>query len=199
MVRGKTLTQNWMTFCLGAIAFPLSAVAPSLASETPSTTVAPIPPALTTGLMGMAEPELPPLGEVSKYLPGSLTRLVLDLSDRRLYVYVGEQAVANYPVAIGKPGWETNPGSYEVINMEVDPIFKSFKTGRLINPGPDNPLGPRWIGFWTDGKTQMGFHGTNEPELIGQAVSHGCVRMLNKDVIALYEKVALGTTVTVKP
>ena len=107
--------------------------------------------------------------------------------------------VAKYPIAVGKPGWETPIGGFTVINKEEDPIFKSFKTGIIIEPGPDNPLGVRWIGIWTDGKTQLGFHGTDQPELIGKAVSHGCMRMHNKDVIALYKYVAIGTVVQVDP
>lgn len=195
MVRGKLFIQSLIQLSLTAVALPVMSQTVLALESTPqiSATLSP------TSLLQIGEPELPPLGEASKYLPGSLMHLVLDLSDRRVYVYQGDQVIANYPVAVGKPGWETRPGTYEVINMEIDPIFKSFKTGRLIQPGPDNPLGPRWIGFWTDGKTQMGFHGTNEPELIGQAVSHGCVRMHNQDVIALYEKVGVGIPVTVKP
>lgn len=90
-------------------------------------------------------------------------------------------------------------GTYRVYEQEIDPTFKSFKTGKIIPPGSDNPLGPRWIGIWTDGKTRLGFHGTNQPELIGKAVSHGCIRMHNLDVLSLYEKVKIGTVVTVQP
>lgn len=160
------------------------------------------------GGFSIREPKLPPLGESGTFIPNetlystnvtSETHLVLKLRDRRVYVYQGEKIQASYPVAIGKAGWETPTGTFEVFLMEKNPIFKSFKTGNIIEPGPDNPLGARWIGFWTNGKIQIGFHGTNEPELIGQAVSHGCVRMRNEDVIALYEQVGLGTKVTVKP
>ncbi len=158
--------------------------------------------------VSIREPKLPPLGEAVTFIPDealssanvtSETRLVLKLGDRRVYVYQGDNIKASYPVAIGKADWETPTGTFEVFLMEKDPIFKSFKTGNIIEPGPDNPLGARWIGFWTNGKIQIGFHGTNEPELIGQAVSHGCVRMRNEDVIALYEQVGLGTKVIVKP
>lgn len=151
----------------------------------------------------LKNPLLPPIGDAAVYLPSDADalglHLVVRLSDRRVYLYKGDQRIASYPIAIGKPGWETPVGTYKVLSMEKNPIFKSFKSGRTINPGPDNPLGVRWIGIWTDGKTQLGFHGTNQPELIGQAVSHGCIRMYNKDVVALYEQVALGVTVTVKP
>ncbi|MBW4670577.1 MAG: L,D-transpeptidase [Cyanomargarita calcarea GSE-NOS-MK-12-04C] len=125
--------------------------------------------------------------------------LVVKRGKRRVYVYQGNIVLASYPVAVGKKGWETPLGNFHVFNMEVDPIFKSFRTGQIIAPGPSNPLGVRWIGFWTDGKTQRGFHGTNQDQLIGQAVSHSCIRMLNKDVIALYNYVNVGTLVTIEP
>jgi hypothetical protein len=66
-------------------------------------------------------------------------------------------------------------------------------------PGPENPLGARWIGFWTDGNNAIGFHGTPHEHLIGQAVSHGCVRMRNTDVIELYERIRVGAQVIVQP
>jgi hypothetical protein len=144
--------------------------------------------------------QIPALGEAEKYLPGQTpVHLVLRLGERRVYVYKGDEELASYPVAVGKEGWETPTGNFQVFNMEVDPIFLSLWTGNKIGPGPDNPLGPRWVGFWTDGKTQVGFHGTNNPDSIGHAVSHGCVRMFNKDVLALYEKVEVGTQVIVEP
>jgi lipoprotein-anchoring transpeptidase ErfK/SrfK len=149
----------------------------------------------------LLKPELPPLGESTNYLPElkPSTYLVVKLSKRRVYVYRNDNVQASYPIAIGKAGWETPTGDFQVINKELNPIFKSFKSGRVIQPGPDNPLGVRWIGIWTDGKTQLGFHGTNEPELIGQAISHGCIRMHNQDVINLFEQIEIGTPVVVKP
>jgi hypothetical protein len=150
--------------------------------------------------LALKNPELPPLGGADLYLPGEPgVALIVRLSKRRVYVYQGDKELASYPVAVGKSGWQTPIGTYQVFEKELNPIFKSFKSGRIVPPGPLNPLGVRWIGIWTDGKTRLGFHGTNEPELIGQAVSHGCIRMLNKDVTALYEKVRVGTPVTVKP
>jgi L,D-transpeptidase ErfK/SrfK len=150
---------------------------------------------------------LPSLGDAGPYLPevapaedeSKMVKLVLKRSERRVYVYEGEKVVSSYRVAVGKAGWETPLGTFKVLSMEENPIFKSFKSGRIIEPGPDNPLGVRWIGIWTNGKTQLGFHGTNEPELIGQAVSHGCIRMHNKDVTKLYNQVKEGTVVTVVP
>jgi lipoprotein-anchoring transpeptidase ErfK/SrfK len=144
---------------------------------------------------GSSLPEVPPTPEAVT----NTVRLILKRSERRVYVYEGEKVISSYRVAVGKSGWETPLGTFKVLTMEHNPIFKSFKTGNIIEPGPDNPLGVRWIGIWTNGKTQLGFHGTDQPELIGQAVSHGCIRMHNKDVTKLYDQVTEGTVVTIVP
>jgi lipoprotein-anchoring transpeptidase ErfK/SrfK len=125
--------------------------------------------------------------------------LVIDLSDRRVYVSRDQQVVSSYPVAIGQAGWETPSGSFQVLEMQRDPKWQHPITGEVIPVGAANPLGKRWIGFLYEGLTHIGFHGTNQEELIGQAVSHGCVRMRNRDVVALYDQIALGTSVTVRP
>ncbi|WP_225938205.1 L,D-transpeptidase [Leptothermofonsia sichuanensis] len=124
--------------------------------------------------------------------------LVVNLSDRRVYVYEGKDLKVSYPLAVGQEGWETPTGSFEVIEMQKRPKWLHPITREVVPPGPDNPLGERWIGFWADERTHIGFHGTNQEDLIGQAVSHGCLRMRNRDVIALYEKVSEGTPVFVR-
>ncbi len=125
--------------------------------------------------------------------------LVIRLSDRRVYLYQGQQLLTSYPIAIGREGWETPTGQYQVIQMVQDPVWQHPFTGELVLPGPENPLGTRWIAFWTDGTNYIGFHGTPHEETVGQAISHGCVRMFNQDVLALFEQVQLGTPVTVEP
>ena len=126
-------------------------------------------------------------------------RLRLSLSDRKVYVYRGETLETSYPVAIGRPGWETPTGEYEVYSQLVDPGWTNPLDGSVMTPGPDNPLGERWIAFWTDGVNEIGFHGTPNRDSVGQAASHGCIRMYNEDVRELYEVVALGTPVVVEP
>ncbi len=142
-----------------------------------------------------AKPETP---QVS---PKTLeTRLILKLKERRVYVYQDKQVLASYPVAVGKKGWETPKGNFQVMQLVRNPKWEHpWKKGVIIPAGPNNPLGERWIGFWTDGKNSIGFHGTQAENLIGQAVSHGCVRMRNRDVVALFEKVQIGTPVIVQP
>ena len=123
--------------------------------------------------------------------------LVLNLRQRRVYVYKGGKIIAKYPVAIGKKGWETPVGEWQVMEKVKNPGWTNFKTGEVMRPGQENPLGVRWIGFWTDGEDVIGFHGTPNIKSIGTAASHGCVRMYNRDVRALYPLVKVGTTVKV--
>lgn len=154
-------------------------------------------------------PDLPPLEPI---LPvTNEVRLELSLSQRRLTVYQGEQELKRYPVAIGRPGWETPIGDFEVVRMVKYPVWvfpeiidpqtgrTHASAGSVVPPGPENPLGERWIGFTTSGRSAIGFHGTPNPESIGQAASHGCVRMYNQDVRELFDLVQIGTPVVVRP
>ncbi|WP_416378764.1 L,D-transpeptidase [Cyanobacterium sp. uoEpiScrs1] len=127
------------------------------------------------------------------------TRLVLKLKERRVYAYQDDRLLASYRVAIGKKGWETPQGKFEITQMVKNPKWENPWNGRISAPGPNSPLGERWIGFWTDGKDSIGFHGTPGEHLMGQAVSHGCVRMKNADVRALFELVDKGILVIVQP
>lgn len=135
------------------------------------------------------------------------THLVLRLGERRLYLMDGDPArpLRSFPIAVGREGLETPVGRFQVEEMVEHPEFlKIDKTGPLrvvgrIPPGPDNPLGQRWIGFAHGDGWTVGIHGTPHPELLGRAVSHGCVRMRNEDVVHVYERVRLGTVVIVEP
>ncbi len=128
----------------------------------------------------------------------SLVRLVLSLEERSLAVSTPE-ATVRYDVAVGQDAWQTPTGSFTVMSKLENPAWQHPITKEEIPPGLDNPLGDRWIGFWTDGEAQIGFHGTNQEDLIGEAVSHGCVRMRNEDVKALYDLVEIGTSVEIIP
>ncbi len=124
--------------------------------------------------------------------------LLLKLGERRVYVYRGQKLLNKYPVAVGKKKWETPQGNWKVELMLKNPGWTNFKTGEQLAPGPDNPLGERWIGFWNDGKDEIGFHGTTNLSSIGKAASHGCVRMSNRNVKEMYRLVKVGTVVRVR-
>jgi len=127
------------------------------------------------------------------------TRLVVDLSDRHVYVYRADRLQTRYPVAVGKAGWETPTGVFKVSHMQRNPGWRHPITKEVVPAGPKNPLGAFWIGFWSNGRHAIGFHGTNQDRSIGQAISHGCLRMHNRDIAALYNQVVEGTPVEVRP
>ena len=130
--------------------------------------------------------------------------LVIRLSERRLYVVddVPHTPDESFPIAVGREGLETPIGEFRVEEMIENPEFEKIASGVLIEripPGPRNPLGARWIGFAHGPGWTIGIHGTPMPDLLGRAVSKGCVRMQNADVIGLYDRVQIGTPVRVEP
>ncbi|MGC1307850.1 MAG: L,D-transpeptidase [Phormidesmis sp.] len=148
----------------------------------------------------VSEPDAPAsAAEAESAAEEQAIRLLLRLSERKVYVYRGETLETSYPVAIGRAGWETPVGEYEVFSQIVDPGWTNPLTDEVMPPGPQNPLGERWMGFWTDGTNVIGFHGTPNRKSVGTAASHGCVRMYNEHVRELYELVSLGTPVVVEP
>ncbi len=208
MVQGEILLLKFMRLTVSTVAVLLSMSSLAWGTSVPTEVSVGNRAIPDLEWLPVLDPDLPPLGEYSKFLPLEelypesttvTTQLVIRLSERRVYVYRNDRVQTSYPIAVGKEGWETPTGQYEVMQMQRNPIWEHPWTGELVYPGPDNPLGSRWIGFWTDGKDLIGFHGTPNEELIGEAVSHGCVRMRNQDILSLYAQVELGTPVTVEP
>ena len=135
---------------------------------------------------------------LNKAIAAISSQLVVDLSDAQVYLYGKEQILSSYPVAVGKPGWETPTGSFQILHKQHNPVWRQPITGDLIPTGPNNPLGSRWISFWSDGTNQIGFHGTNDEQLVGKNVSHGCLRMRNTDIEELYDQINVGTPIIVQ-
>lgn len=204
MVREKSFLKH-----LTAVIFGTTVLVAGLTKQTPALSVQhqnPIP--LAPSPIKLLTPNLPkfatsnpfrqPNNQLSEPIENNL-RVVIKLNQRRVYLYQNQQLKTSYPIAVGREGWETPVGEYQVIEMISQPAWEHPFTGEIIPPGPDNPLGERWIGFWTDGKNYIGFHGTPNTETVGQAASHGCIRMFNQDVLALFQKVKIGTPVIVEP
>jgi len=140
------------------------------------------------------------INNIPSNLNTQLNRLELSLSRREVTLYQNNIPIKTYPVAVGRAGWETPKGNFQILQMRQNPKWINPMTGEAILGGdPENPLGRRWIGFWTNGQNWVGFHGTPDPSSIGKAVSHGCVRMYNKDIEELFAKVSPGTPVKVVP
>jgi len=122
---------------------------------------------------------------------GEGTVIYVDISLCRATLFVEGEPVKTWPVAVGKPSTPSPPGAYKIIRLKEDPIW-SWE-GRRYPPGdPDNGLGTRWVGI---NLPTYGMHGTNEPDSIGSAVSHGCVRSSNADIEEVFEHLSLGDTV----
>lgn len=150
---------------------------------------------------------LPEPPAVAAPAPLPAVYLLLRVGERRIYLMDDDPRtpVESFPVAVGREGHETPIGRFQVEEMVEHPTFPVFDPNdrtrliREIPPGPTNPLGQRWIGFMHDDAGATGIHGTPHPELLGRAVSGGCVRMRDADVVRIYERVQLGTPVIVEP
>jgi lipoprotein-anchoring transpeptidase ErfK/SrfK len=196
----KPVTGASISTPIPAAATGKSISTPIQAATTGASISTPNKPATTNSIpaAGQNAPAKPAVTAATSQPPVADTvNLILKLKERKVYVYKGDKVVANYPVAVGKKGWETPTGDWYVMEKIVNPGWTSFKNGQVTKPGPKNPLGERWIGFWTDGQDVIGFHGTPSVKSIGTAASHGCVRMFDKDVKELFPLVTIGTTVKV--
>ena len=125
--------------------------------------------------------------------------LVVNLPERGVYLFRNGSFEKFYPIAIGQSGkFETPVGSYTIESRTKDPAWFppewSGLKDEVVPAGPDNPLGDRWIGITAPG---IGFHSTTAPMSIGQAVSHGCMRMYPNSVHELFEKVQIGWPVRI--
>jgi len=91
---------------------------------------------------------------------------------------------------VGKPSTPSPVGTFTIQRRVMNPTYSH--DGRIVLPGPNNPVGSRWMGLSIHG---YGIHGTNVPSSIGKAASHGCIRMAKADLEELYPMVAEGDTV----
>jgi lipoprotein-anchoring transpeptidase ErfK/SrfK len=139
---------------------------------------------------------------IHKEPPGSL---VVDTKNHALYVTFENNTALRYGVGVGKEGFQWF-GRAEVGRKAVWPdwtppaemLVRRPDLPRHMTGGPDNPLGPRAHYLYRDGKDLIyRIHGTTEPWTIGTDVSSGCIRMLNEDVIDLYQRTPVGTRVLV--
>jgi L,D-transpeptidase ErfK/SrfK len=118
-------------------------------------------------------------------------RIVINLPSRTLDFYAQNSLVKTYPLAIGKPSTPTPIGNFTIRQKEVNPWWYPPRSKKVVPPGPNNPLGYRWMEF----APLYGIHGTNAPWAIGGWVSNGCVRMDEADVEELFDLVPFGTAV----
>lgn len=117
-------------------------------------------------------------------------RLLVSLPARKIVLLEDGRVLKTYPVAIGKPSTPSPRGTFHIASHVVNPTYTH--DGKVVKPGPGNPVGTRWMSLGFKG---YGIHGTNQPESIGHAASHGCIRLRNRDVEELFELVRVGDEV----
>jgi lipoprotein-anchoring transpeptidase ErfK/SrfK len=137
-----------------------------------------------------------------KEQPGTI---VVDTDSRHLYYVLPEGKAIRYGVTVGEDA-QSWAGVAKVGNMQEWPPWvptegEKQRLGPLpsyVEGGPANPMGARALYLFQGSKdTLFRIHGTNQPEYIGEAISSGCIRMTNEDVIDLYKRVKMGTLVVV--
>lgn len=124
--------------------------------------------------------------------PKVVRTIVVSLKDRRLALLENGQVTAVYPVAVGKASTPSPTGTFTIVNHVINPTY--YHHGVVIPPGPENPVGNRWMGLSVPG---YGIHGTNVPRSVGKAVSHGCIRLDRRDLDRLFAQVHAGDTVVI--
>jgi len=139
--------------------------------------------------------------EVDYTGPEAPGTIVIDTPDRFLFLVEPNGRALRYGVGVGRPGFEWS-GVKRISRKSEWPdwtppsqmLMRRPDLPRHMAGGPDNPLGARALYL---GSSLYRIHGTNEPSTIGHNVSSGCIRMMNEDVIDLYERVPVGTKVIV--
>ncbi len=134
----------------------------------------------------------------SRYAPGTI---LVDTRERRLYYILANNQAVRYGVGVGRPGFDwagtktvSRKAEWPTWTPPAQMLKRRPDLPRFMPGGPENPMGARALYL---GSSLYRIHGSNEPETIGQAVSSGCIRMVNDDVIDLYERTRVGSRVVV--
>jgi lipoprotein-anchoring transpeptidase ErfK/SrfK len=146
--------------------------------------------ALTASRMAAAQNAKPDGGPFRVRSP---RHVLVSIPDRKLAVLADGKVIRTFPVAVGAAVSPSPAGEFHIVHRVTDPTY--YHPGVVIPPGPDNPVGTRWVGLNQKG---YGIHGTNEPGSIGKARSHGCIRMRNHDIEQFFTMVSVGDTVEIR-
>jgi lipoprotein-anchoring transpeptidase ErfK/SrfK len=131
-------------------------------------------------------------------------KIYIDTKERFLLIYDDKQLVAEFPITPGSSTLPAPMGLWKILGIATLPTFRhdegvlnhGVKSDQFFNlpPGPNNPVGVLWMGL---NKPHVGVHGTNNPETIGRAASHGCIRTANWDAARIKELVTVGNPVSI--
>ena len=139
------------------------------------------------------------LNQTLKYTPKDF-EIVIELSTKRLYLLDSQGVFNVYSVGLGKPGNDTTPGKYKIGNKEKNPTWYKPGFGPIPPGDPRNELGTRWMPLVPEEErlpTDLGVHGTIDPETVGVYSSMGCPRLYNDEAEELYDLVVRSTPVTI--
>lgn len=120
-------------------------------------------------------------------------QVVVSIPDRKLAVLEDGKVLRVFQVAVGADVSPSPTGEFQIVHRLTNPTY--YHPGVVIPAGPNNPLGPRWVGLSQKG---FGIHGTNQPLSIGKSASHGCIRMRNREIEQFFEMVSIGDTVSIR-
>lgn len=120
-------------------------------------------------------------------------QILVSVPDRKLAVIEGGKVIRTFPISVGASVSPSPTGELHIVRRLTNPTY--YHPGVVIPAGANNPLGPRWIGLSQNG---YGIHGTNRPESVGHAASHGCIRLRNRDIKQLFEMVSVGDVVEIR-
>lgn len=150
-----------------------------------------------------AIPSAPKPKQVSAPAEFSIGSIIIKTAERKLLFVKGQNDIITYKIAVGRQGRKWT-GSTSISRKVLNPAWApppnirkdNPKLPALVKAGPNNPLG---VAVLVLGDGTYGIHGTNRPETIGTYASYGCFRMYNKDILDLFGRVTIGTSVTVVP
>lgn len=128
--------------------------------------------------------------------------IVINLPELRLFYFPDPHTVMTFPIGIGKEGWATPTGTTKIVRKRKDPVWippvsihdETPGLPEAVPAGPNNPLGTHALNLGWPGFV---IHGTNRPYGVGRRSSHGCIRLYPEDIPVLFDKVSVGTKVTV--
>ena len=120
-------------------------------------------------------------------------QVLISIPDRKLALIEDGRVLKVYPVAVGAQESPSPAGEFKIVNRLEKPTY--YHPGKVIGPSAANPLGTRWIGL---NQPHYGIHGTNVPQTIGKAASHGCIRMAKADLEELFTLVRIGDSVVIR-
>ena len=125
--------------------------------------------------------------------------LILNVAAKKLILYTNGVEVKEYPVGVGKSLTPTPLGEFEIVRRIQNPAWVNpYRQSKIVPPSANGPIGQYWLGFALNKKSQeYGFHGTSDLSSVGQASTHGCIRLYPQDMEELFNLISLGTVVHV--